>query len=370
MMHWLEKSLTLFSRFPRIRKYWLWFIRFLLAVGFRTHLIPKIHRHILGHLHSLLRSLLGSETRKFDKAMTIETVSICNASCSFCPYPILEFPKKVMSDSLFENALSLAKKAQVEMVDFTPYLGEAFIDPQLISRIRKTRKELPDTYIWLVSNGTLLTRCNLDDLLTSGLSRINISFGVWGKEDYLKLYNIDAWDKVYEGIRALLTAKERLKSNVFVALWYRAIDFDLVRNHPENIAFLKQYGPLINKIEYSDVYHDILAISGQQPKTIKLETHLNTYPLMAASPCIHLGKLAATPTGNWYACYCSISDSYKQDKSWFYLGSANTPDLNLNDQLLRKMDDWTKGNIPDCCRFCPAYIPMSKGNDPITYNFN
>ncbi|MGA3283146.1 MAG: radical SAM protein [Verrucomicrobiota bacterium] len=283
--------------------------------------------------------------------MTIETVSICNASCSFCSYPILDFPRRVMGDGLFEKALSLAKKAQVDLVDFTPYLGEAFIDPQLIPRIRKTRKELPNTYIWLVTN----------------VSRINVSFGAWGREDYLQLYKIDAWDKVYNGVQALLAAKERLKSNVFIALWYRALDSGKVKKHPENVAFLGRFKHLINEVEYVDVYHDILAISGQQPKYLKLARHLDTTPLMTM-PCAHLGKLACAPTGKWYCCYCSISDSFKQEQSWFYLGSADTPGLDLNQALLAKMDDWSKGNLPECCRICPAYTPANKRGDSITYN--
>ena len=368
-MRLLEKALSLFSCFPGIRKYWLWFIKLLLGFGFRTGLFPQRHRHLLGHVYCCLRRVLELEIGKFDKAITIETVSICNASCSFCSYPILDFPKRVMGDSLFEDALSFAKKAQVDMVDFTPYLGEAFIDPQLISRIRKTRKELPNTCIWLVTNGTFLVQCNLDDLLTSGVSQINVSFGAWGREDYLQLYKIDAWDKVYNGVQALLAAKERLKSNVLISLWYRALDSGKVKKHPENVAFLGRFKHLINQVEYVDVYHDILAISGQQPKYLKLACHLDTTPLMTM-PCAHLGKLACTPTGKWYCCYCSISDSFKQEQSWFYLGSADTPDLDLNKALLAKIDDWSKGNLPECCRICPAYAPANKRGASITYNLS
>lgn len=347
---------------------WLHFVKLCLGAGLRYNLVPQQRRNFLGGVHFLLRSaILGQQTFGFTRSLVIEVASICNAACTFCPYPLLEFPRKLMSETTFDNALAEAQRMQIQDIDFTPYLGEAFVDPQFIPRIRKARKAMPSAVIRFITNGTLLTRFDMDELLTSGVSRINISFGAWGKEDYFTLYQIDAWDKVYAGVRKLLSAKERLKSDVAIGLWYRVLDAKKVAANPENISFLKKYKHLIDEVSYTDVYHDILSISGQQSSAIKIERQFDSSSLKK-SPCANLGKLACSSTGNWFACYCGATDCYKQEKSWFYLGSTNGPKWDLDEALQRKVKQWEAGEMPPSCRTCPVYVPANERESSIAYS--
>jgi hypothetical protein len=41
--------------------------------------------------------------------------------------------------------------------------------------------------------------------------------------------------------------------------------------HPENIAFAKERGALINEVGYKDFYHNILSLSGKHSPAIKVE---------------------------------------------------------------------------------------------------
>jgi len=342
-------------------------VKLTLGAGLRYRLFPQSRRNFLGGIHFLIRTaILGQIKFGFVRAMIIEVASICNAACSFCPYPILEFPRKLMSEKTFDGALAEAQARHIQDIDFTPYLGEAFVDPQFIPRIRKARREMPQAHLRFITNGTLLTRFDLDELLTSGISRINISFGAWGKEDYLKLYNIDAWEKVYAGVQSLLLAKERLKSDVFIGLWYRVLDTNKVQAIPANQALLARFKHFINEVTYTDVYHDILSMSGKQSKAIKLEQQLDTSSLKKF-PCANLGKLACSSTGNWFACYCAATDCYKQEQSWFYLGSGAKKNGDLNQALLQKVKEWEAGQLPACCRTCPVYTPANKPGSSIAY---
>jgi len=367
-MSLLDAAISPFRGQPGLRRIWLHFVKLCLGAGLRYNLFPQGRRNFLGGLHFLLRTgTLGQQTFGFTRSMVIEVASICNAACTFCPYPLLEFPRKLMPEKTFDHALAEAQRMQIQDIDFTPYLGEAFVDPQFIPRIRKARKAMPAAWIRFITNGTLLTRFDMDELLASGVSRINISFGAWGKKDYFTLYQIDAWDKVYAGVENLLLAKERLKSEVVIGLWYRVLDTRKVAENPENVSFLRKYKHLIDEVSYTDVYHDILSMSGQQSSSIKIERQFDSSSLKK-SPCANLGKLACSSTGNWFACYCGATDCYKQEQSWFYLGSNNGAKWDLNQALLQKVKQWEEGGMPPSCRTCPVYVPANKPDSSILYH--
>lgn len=350
-----------------MRWVWLQMLKIILGLGLRFRLFPEQYRVLLGRIHSWIKlGELGRQALKFDRGMVIEVASICNASCSFCSYPILEFPRKIMPEKTFATALATARQAQIRELDFTPYLGEAFVDPQFIPRIRKSRQELAAVTMQITTNATLLTRFDLEAFLTSGINRINISFGAWGREDYLKLYNIDAWDKVRAGVEGLLAAKQKLKSSVYIALWYRVLDASQVKTNPENMALLERFKDVIDEIEYVDVFHDILAISGQQSEAIKVERQFDGAALKTR-PCAHLGKLACSSVGQWFCCYCAASDCYKQEKSWFYLGSSDMTVAGLNGALAKKIEQWNSGQMSECCRTCPVYRPANEPAGTMIY---
>lgn len=348
-----------FQSYPNLRKIWLRFLKLALGAALRFNLIPADRVSLCGDIYEWINTgYLGKNPRGFDHGMTIETASICNASCSFCSYPLLEFPRKVMPQSTFEKAIDMAKRLNARFLDFTPYLGEAFVDPQFIPRLRYARKELPNADIVFTTNGTFFTRINVEDLLTSGVSEIHVSFGAWGKEDYLKLYNIDAWDKVYAGVEKLLAAKSQLKAKVRIALWYRVLDAAAARTNPESVAFLKRFKDVIDETMFVDVYHDLVDISGQQPAFLKLEPKFDSSALKK-SPCSHLGKIACSSSGNWFSCFCAGTDCYKQEKSWFYLGSNGATPVDLDQALSKKINEWRSGAIPECCKTCPVYYPAT-----------
>jgi sulfatase maturation enzyme AslB (radical SAM superfamily) len=362
-MGFLGQALSLFQKHPRLRQVWLHIVKFSIGFGLKFNLIPSKNRLFFGRIHDWIRrGSLEENQQGFDRSFDLENSSICNAKCSFCSYPILDFPRKIMNEETFVGALDMAKAMKIKDLDFTPYLGENFVDPRFISRIRATRAALPDAVIRFTTNGTFLAQCNLEELLNSGVSRINVSFGVWGREDYQKLYNIDAWDRVYAGVVKLLETKERLGSKVFIALWFRPLNSN---SNAEIKNFLEKFGHVIDDTHVQEVYYDILSISGKQPKHIQIERQFDATSLKA-TPCAHLGKVACGSTGNWFSCFCVISDCYKQDQSWFYLGPPGSSLDTLNAALSEKTDLWKRGEIPQACRSCLFYVPVSK-DASITY---
>ena len=75
---------------------------------------PSIHRQIsAGDFHGAeyqasVLALGSGPYLEFPSVLSIETLSLCNAACDFCPYPGLERKGEVMPDSLIEKILDVS----------------------------------------------------------------------------------------------------------------------------------------------------------------------------------------------------------------------------------------------------------------------
>lgn len=93
------------------------------------------------------------------KYIEIETVNRCNGECSFCPVnknmPQRDYRK--MSDEMFYDIVN-----QLAALKFNGTIAlfennEPFIDERIVDFAKYTREKCPDAYIYLKTNGTLLS---------------------------------------------------------------------------------------------------------------------------------------------------------------------------------------------------------------------
>lgn len=93
------------------------------------------------------------------KYIEIETVNRCNGECSFCPVnknmPQRNYRK--MSDEMFYDIVN-----QLAALKFNGTIAlfennEPFIDERIVDFAKYTREKCPDAYIYLKTNGTLLS---------------------------------------------------------------------------------------------------------------------------------------------------------------------------------------------------------------------
>ena len=96
------------------------------------------------------------------KHLQVETTSVCNAYCVFCPHDRIVAGH--MDKDLYEKIVIDA--GQYDLVTFSPVMtGEPFCDPDIMERLRFARKILkPATTIILFTNGSLITEANIDEL--------------------------------------------------------------------------------------------------------------------------------------------------------------------------------------------------------------
>jgi MoaA/NifB/PqqE/SkfB family radical SAM enzyme len=89
--------------------------------------------------------------------VSLETLTLCNARCTFCPYPTLERKGTRMPDELIASVVE--QMAEFEQpFHFAPFkLNEPFLDPRLIPLLERVNRDVPNASLRIFTNGTPLT---------------------------------------------------------------------------------------------------------------------------------------------------------------------------------------------------------------------
>lgn len=111
------------------------------------------------------------------KSVTIETTSLCNLSCDYCPNSKFERPKIFMKENTFFRIIdALANYEPDFMGEIRPHLyGEPLLDNRLEDFVRYTRHRLPKAQVAIFTNGCFLTSERYLALKAAGVSHFHIS---------------------------------------------------------------------------------------------------------------------------------------------------------------------------------------------------
>ena len=106
----------------------------------------------------------------------METLSLCNARCNFCPYPGLERKGHRMPDALIEKILDdLRAIPRILPFQLSPFkVNEPFLDSRLFDVLAAIEAKLPHATITLTTNASPLTEAALD-----GLARVKNLGYLW-----------------------------------------------------------------------------------------------------------------------------------------------------------------------------------------------
>jgi radical SAM protein with 4Fe4S-binding SPASM domain len=115
----------------------------------------------------------------------------CNLACSFC-YSSKVANQKPLSSALgetVEHMVSNYLSLNIRGISVTG--GEPFLEPEnTLSLLTNLRRQLPDRYLWLYTNGVLLRQEHIDRLETLGLNEIRFNTAATGYRDPIVLRTI------------------------------------------------------------------------------------------------------------------------------------------------------------------------------------
>lgn len=136
------------------------------------------------------------------KELSIETVSTCNLKCIMCPREGFSEKYKintVMTDDIFQKIVSHISSHDIKMVSICG-TSEPLLDKELASRIKTIKDISPNTLVFFITNGLLLTPERSKEFHKSNLDAITISFDGASEDTYNSIRVGSDFNTVLENI--------------------------------------------------------------------------------------------------------------------------------------------------------------------------
>lgn len=229
--------------------------------------------NIFNPQHKILCHLNKVE-QYFDKknpspiTIEIDPSNTCNHSCPFCisghlhlkKYKGTEyFNRTILDKNTFHNLIKDLVKLNIEAINWTgggeptqnPYLGEAI----------KFIKKNSSIEMGMFSNGTLLEKMNLMDIVVDCLKwiRISIDAGTASSYDKLRVTNkSNNFDTVIKNIKKIVDLKNKKKSNITIGVGFVVTE----DNYNEILNFANIFKEI--GVDYCQYKPEIIQIERQQ----------------------------------------------------------------------------------------------------------
>ncbi len=127
----------------------------------------------------------------FPHEVSLETQALCNAACTFCPYPTIERKGVKMADDLVNKLVDEMVSWQRPLY-FSPFkLNEPLLDPRTIPICERINKEAPRIRLRLFTNGSPLTQAKIDAIAKlKNVEHLWVSLNEHRPEEYEKLMGL------------------------------------------------------------------------------------------------------------------------------------------------------------------------------------
>jgi MoaA/NifB/PqqE/SkfB family radical SAM enzyme len=155
--------------------------------------IPETHRH---------------EITPAPISVKVELSAKCDLRCKFCATRNNLRGKGMMDFALLDRLLREMKEIGVEEIGLF-FLGESLLYPRLVDAI-KLAKDIGFKYVFLTTNGRMLTRTLAYDIMSAGLDSLKFSLNEAEKEKYKDTTGVDCFDTVVQNIKDAVYIRDRV----------------------------------------------------------------------------------------------------------------------------------------------------------------
>ncbi|MCP4400629.1 MAG: radical SAM/SPASM domain-containing protein [bacterium] len=145
-------------------RYYKTFLHFKDTIKEKTAGIPVLHRGLLS-AYRLYRKYSGKD---IFHAIEIETTTVCNLRCSYCPVSISPRGKYFMESAVFKKIIDDLTAINYRGRIHPNWYGEPLADKRLPSFIAYAKARVPLAEIRIYTNGELLTVELFDALIEAG----------------------------------------------------------------------------------------------------------------------------------------------------------------------------------------------------------
>jgi radical SAM protein with 4Fe4S-binding SPASM domain len=323
-----------------------WFNRVLVTK--LTRALGRKADALWGRLFSIENTLADMGQRPYE--LHLELTNLCNANCVFCPYQYQTRSVEFMSEEVFRRAVADFVDSGGGSVGLTPIVGDALIHPDFVDRVRYIRSFGNIDRIWVTTNGILLEKHGVEQILNSGLTSITISTSGFEEESYRSIYRSSSYRKVKSGVLALVEANARRANPLQIAIGLRT-------NRPlSQVLRDPDFQPLLSYKPEIDFTWSFTSANGR----ITAEKLPQGFRLRAVSrrsePCVQLynGPIVL-PDGTVMACSCVAAMDAVDDLGIGNILQHNLVELWRSERMSRLRASFGTDRLNRTCAGCDMY---------------
>ncbi|MAH84581.1 MAG: hypothetical protein CBB68_09650 [Rhodospirillaceae bacterium TMED8] len=271
----------------------------------------------------------------------IEPTNKCNQTCVMCVHPDMQRSVTFIEDEIANKAIDECAKFGIYSVHFF-FFGEPFMNRKTIKYItRAKRKGIP--MVSVTTNFTTIKDSEIEELVTSGLNSIHISFEGIDRQTYRDIRGTDSYERVLRNLNRLYHFKEVHRSeSPWISLTYVRTE----ESDKQIEAFQSAWRDKVNSIHISPQFDYI----GRAPIR-KKQVDLNSENIMDRSrekrlPCRQLWlRLVVLSNGELVPCSQNIDGE---------LSIGNIKEMTIaeawqGDKMLELRAQHLVNRIPDSC---------------------
>lgn len=241
------------------------------------------------------------------KTLNIEITSKCNEKCIYCKYYAqgLHAENKVIDDEFFYR---ITKEAyELGITDVGLYItAEPLMNPKVYEYVDYLKHEVGFEYVYISTNGILLTSGNLEKLVRAGIDSIKYSISGSNRESFLKHHGIDAFDRVYENVKYAYDYREKNGLN------YKLFMFSIITrfNEEQKDKIKEVFSPYVDELVMSNVI-SVNAVKGvEEYLSVKEAEESATAGMSRTIPCKSLfNRIVISESGYLLSCCYDVRTS-------------------------------------------------------------
>ncbi len=295
----------------------------------------------------------------------VELTSVCNAACTFCPYPLLKGagkPQVFMPAEVFEQVMGEVTARGRSRVSFTPTTGELLLHKGWDTCLSRALMLHHVEEVTFYTNAIPLDARNRARLLALPEGHkltLNLSVGGPDAAAYRQLFQVDKFDRVVANVRGLLADLANARRCTPVGIEVR-----VPSGEPVSVAAAERlYNPGgyphagVNIRDVYDPMHGLLdggafAVPGQAPRYQPRASRTRR-------PCKLLGDTRFAADGTVWACGCAVSELPDDTSLW--LGTLDEDPVVRERRRVAITDAWRVANSqPRPCSDCTVYVPSRR----------
>lgn len=186
------------------------------------------------------------------RPVIIETTSVCNTNCFFCPHENMKREKMHMPDDIFNKSVEEIKKMGLRDIGLCNF-GEPLVDPKIVERVRIVKKNY-DCSVHIITNALALSNDVAEGLIDAGLDKLTVSLDAVDKDSFKKI-RLGSYEKVVSNIKNLMELKKKKNAdNPFVCVRFM-VSKD---NKKDARRFIWMWKNIVDEVAFGrihDFYH-------------------------------------------------------------------------------------------------------------------